>query len=51
MLDRCEELYLSVIHRVVEGDTFFPEFEDRFEWVGSVLKHPAFEVRKYKRKT
>ncbi len=50
MLSRCEGLYLSVIPRVVEGDTFFPEFEDRFEFLGTVLKHPDFEVREYRRK-
>jgi len=50
MLGRCEGLYLSVIPRVVEGDTFFPDFEDRFEFVGTVLKHPDFEVREYRRK-
>jgi dihydrofolate reductase len=50
MLDRCEELYLSVIPRVVEGDAFFPEFEDRFEWVGTVMTRPEFEVREYRRK-
>jgi dihydrofolate reductase len=50
MLGRCEELYLSVIPRVFEGDTFFPEFEDRFELVGTVLKQREFEVREYRRK-
>lgn len=50
MLGRCESLYLSVIPRTVEGDTFFPEFEDRFDFVGIVLKHPDFEVREYRRK-
>jgi len=50
MLGRCEELYLSVIPRVVEGDAFFPEFDDRFELVRTVLKRPDFEVRKYRRK-
>ena len=50
MLRRCEGLYLSVIPRVVEGDTFFPEFEDRFEFLGTVLKHQDFEVREYRRK-
>ena len=50
MLGRCEGLYLSVIPRVVEGDTFFPEFEDRFDFVGTVLKRADFEVREYRRK-
>jgi dihydrofolate reductase len=50
MLGRCEDLYLSVIPRVIEGDAFFPEFEDQFELVGPVLSHPDFEVRHYRRK-
>jgi len=50
MLDRCELLYLSVIPREIEGDAFFPEFEDRFELVGPVLNQPEFEVREYRRK-
>jgi len=50
MLGRCEELYLTVIRRTVEGDVFFPEFEDRFELVGTVLEQPEFEVRQYRRK-
>ena len=50
MLDKCEDIYLSIIPRIVEGDTFFPEFEDKFELVGTVFKHPDFEVRHYRRK-
>jgi len=50
MLDRCEELYLSIIPRTVEGDTFFPEFEDKFELAGTVSTQPDFEVRHYRRK-
>ena len=47
-LDRCEEIYLSVVNRVVEGDVFFPEFEDKFELVGTVLSQPEFEVKRYR---
>jgi len=50
MLGKCEELYLSVIPRMVEGDAFFPEFEDMFELVETVLKKPDFEVKHYRRK-
>jgi dihydrofolate reductase len=50
MLGSCEELYLSVIGREIEGDAFFPEFEDKFEFAGTVLTHPDFEVRRYRRK-
>jgi len=51
MLFRCDDLYLSVIPRVIEGDTFFPDFEDKFELVDTVLQHPDFEVRHYRRKS
>ncbi len=51
LLDQCEELYLSIIPRVIDGDVFFPEFEDRFELVGTVLSHPDFEVKQYRRGT
>jgi len=50
LLPQCEELYLSVIPREVEGDTFFPEFESRFDFAEVILKHPDFEVRRYVRK-
>jgi dihydrofolate reductase len=49
MLPRCEELYLSVIQRNVEGDVFFPEFEDKFEMVGTVMRRAEFEIRRYRR--
>ena len=29
-LPRCSDLYLTVVKRTVEGDAFFPKFEDRF---------------------
>ena len=48
-LDRCEEIYLSVVNRVVEGDVFFPEFEDKFELVGTVLSQAEFEVKRYRK--
>ena len=50
MLPLCESIYLSIIPVEVEGDTFFPEFEDQFELVGTVLKQTEFEVLEYRRK-
>jgi len=47
-LRRCSDLFLSVIHREVEGDAWFPEFESFFELAGTVLRHPEFEVRHYR---
>ena len=48
LLPRCEDLYLSLIPQVIEGDTYFPNFEDKFELVGTVLHHPDFEVKHYR---
>ena len=50
LLPRCSDLYLSVVKREVAGDTFFPEFESRFDLVGVVLENPEFEVRHYRSK-
>jgi dihydrofolate reductase len=48
-LPKCTDLYLTVVSREVEGDTFFPPFEHLFDFVEVVLKTPAFEVRHYRR--
>ena len=41
MLPRCSELYLTRVHRSVEGDTFFPEFEEQFELLVKGLRADA----------
>lgn len=43
----CTDLYLTRVKRVVEGDTFFPPFEDRFELVTEVLDRPEFRIEHY----
>lgn len=46
-LNSCDEIYVSVIPGEYSGDTFFPEFEDRFELVESrVMK--SFEFKRYR---
>ena len=50
LLPRCSDLYLTVVHREVEGDAFFPSFEPLFDLVGIVLENPEFEVRHYRSK-
>ena len=50
MLQRCTDLYLTVVKREVEGDAFFPEFESLFEMKEILLEQPEFEVRHYVRK-
>ena len=51
LLPRCTDLYLSLVQREVEGDTFFPEFENEFALADIPLKTPDFEVRHYRRLT
>lgn len=46
-LPRCSDLYLTLVLREVEGDTFFPPFEDRFALAGEVLAHPEFRILHY----
>ena len=48
LLPRCTDLYLSVVQCEVAGDAFFPAFEDRWELIDVVLRHPEFEVRHYR---
>ncbi|MCE9610592.1 MAG: dihydrofolate reductase [Chthoniobacter sp.] len=48
LLPKCRELYLSVVQREVEGDAFFPPFEDRFELLDVPLRAAEFEVRHYR---
>ena len=49
LLDRCTDLYLSVVQREVEGDAFFPEFEDRWKLHDVPLRTADFEVRHFRR--
>ncbi len=49
MLDKCDDLYLSVIPRIIRGDTYFPPFEDHFDLTGVVLEDPDFQVKHYRR--
>lgn len=43
----CSDLYLTVVKRAVEGDAFFPPFEDSFRLEKVVLDCPEFEIRHY----
>jgi dihydrofolate reductase len=50
LLDRCTDLYLSVVQREVEGDAYFPEFEDRWQLHEIPLRTADFEVRHFRRR-
>jgi dihydrofolate reductase len=50
LLPRCTELLLTRINREVEGDTFFPEFENSFD-AGEILESgESYEIRRHRRK-
>lgn len=47
LLPRCESLFLTWIDRDVDGDTFFPDFEELFPNYTLVETGPGFEIRHY----
>ena len=47
-LPLCSDLYLTLVKRVVDGDTFFPPFEDRFEIQEELLDCPDFKITHYR---
>lgn len=48
-LPRCSDLYLTLVHRTVEGDAFMPPFEHLFRPAGVVLERPEFTVTQHER--
>ncbi len=50
LLPVCEELILSVIPKVLEGDTFFPYFESEFKLNRVLKKTDAFEIQSWVKK-
>ena len=49
-LPLCTDLYLTLVQRVVEGDTLFPPFEDQFELAEEVLDKPGFKILHYRQR-
>jgi dihydrofolate reductase len=50
-LPRCSHLYLTLVKRSVDGDTFFPVFENRFELVAKLRDTPDFDILHYVNRT
>lgn len=50
MLGKCSELYLTRVHRTVEGDAFFPEFENDFALNEIVEQNDDFTIERWLRK-
>jgi len=50
-LPLCSDLYLTLVKRLVEGDAFFPSFEDRFEKVEEICDRPEFRIVHFRNRT
>lgn len=50
-LPLCSDLYLTLVKWHVDGDAFFPLFEDQFEWVEQIMATAEFSIRHYRNKT
>jgi len=50
LLPKVQELYVTKVPRVIEGDTSFPEFEAEFDEGTKVLETSNFIVYRYSRR-
>jgi len=50
-LPRCSDLYLTLVQREVEGDAFFPSFENKFDLVETIKETPEFKILHYRHKS
>ena len=50
LLPRVQELYVTKVPQVIEGDTHFPDFESQFDTGTKVLETNDFYVCRYVRK-
>ncbi len=49
-LPLCSDLYLTLVNREVDGDTFFPPFEDSFALTEKLRECAEFSILHYRRK-
>lgn len=50
-LPLCSDLYLTLVKREVEGDTFFPPFEDKYELVEEICDTLEFKILHYRKRS
>ena len=50
MLNKCSELYLTRVHRTVQGDAFFPNFESDFQLDLLMEKNDDFSIERWLKK-
>jgi dihydrofolate reductase len=49
-LPLCSDLYLTIVKREVQGDVFFPPFEEAFELVQEIVDRPDFRILHYRQR-
>ncbi|MGJ8638969.1 MAG: dihydrofolate reductase [Opitutaceae bacterium] len=49
MLPQCDALYLTRVHRTVDGDALFPKFEDQFTLKETVERNDEFTIEHWVR--
>jgi len=47
-LPLCSDLYLTLVKRTVDGDAYFPKFEDYFEQVEVIADNADFSITHYR---
>ena len=47
-LPHCSDLYLTLVKRTVEGDAFFPPFEEQFELAEEIMDTADFKILHYR---
>lgn len=47
-LPLCSDLLLTLVKREIQGDAFFPAFEDRFALVAELRDTPEFKILHYR---
>jgi len=50
-LPLCSDLFLTLVKRRVEGDVFFPPFEDCFETQAEIRDEPDFKIIHYRNRS
>ena len=51
MLPRCSDLYLTLVQREVEGDAFFPAFEDKFVLAEEIRDTAEFKILHFRHRS
>ena len=44
MLRRCGEIYLTKVHKIVQGDAFFPKFEDQYSLSSIIYSNDEYTI-------